>query len=90
MRLPCEQRTRPVLHIVVKFMCAELRHTNRHLEGVWELRIDAGPSYRVYYARSGKQVVLLLCGGDKRTQDADISRACEHWQDWQRRSSDEG
>lgn len=58
-------------------------------DGVWELRIDVGPGYRVYYAMSGKEVVLLLCGGDKRMQDADIGRACDYWQDWQRRNSDE-
>lgn len=55
-------------------------------DGVWELRIDVGPGYRVYYAIAGTRVVLLLCGGDKRTQDADISRACEHWLDWQGRA----
>ena len=54
-------------------------------DGVWELRIDVGPGYRVYYAIAGNQVVLLLCGGDKRTQNADISRACTCWQDWQTR-----
>ena len=58
-------------------------------DGVWELRIDVGPGYRVYYAMAGKQIVLLLCGGDKRTQNADITRACAFWQDWQRRNSDE-
>ena len=36
-----------------------------------------------------REVVLLLWGGDKQTQDADINRACEYWQDWQRRTSDE-
>ncbi len=55
-------------------------------DGVWELRIDVGQGYRVYYAVAGTHVVLLLCGGDKRTQDADINRACEFWADWQRRS----
>lgn len=58
-------------------------------DGVWELRIDVGPGYRVYYALAGKTVVLLLCGGDKRKQNADIDRAYEYWQDWQRRTSDE-
>ena len=53
--------------------------------GVWELRIDVGQGYRVYYAVAGTQVVLLLCGGDKRTQDVDINRACEYWLDWQGR-----
>lgn len=58
-------------------------------DGVWELRIDLGPGYRVYYALSGHRVVLLLCGGDKRTQEADIAKAVIHWQDWQRRADDE-
>ena len=56
-------------------------------EGVWELRIDQGPGYRVYYAMAGAVVVLLLCGGDKGTQDADIERAIGFWKDWQRRSA---
>lgn len=55
-------------------------------EGVFELRIDVGPGYRVYYARSGKTVILLLCGGSKRTQDADIDRACAYWRDWNSRT----
>jgi putative addiction module killer protein len=58
-------------------------------DGVWELRIDVGPGYRVYYATSGKQIVLLLCGGNKRGQARDIDRACGYWRDWQRRASDE-
>lgn len=58
-------------------------------DGVWELRIDVGAGYRVYYAVANKEIFLLLCGGDKRTQDADIDRACGYWQDWQRRASDE-
>jgi putative addiction module killer protein len=58
-------------------------------DGVWELRVDFGPGYRIYYARSGEKVVLLLCGGDKRTQDKDIAKACSYWQDWRRRSENE-
>ena len=50
--------------------------------GVWELRIDYGPGYRVYYAISGKTVVLLLCGGDKRTQSGDMARAKAFWADY--------
>lgn len=57
--------------------------------GVWELRVDVGPGYRVYYAQAGQRIVLLLCGGDKRTQDTDIDRAVSYWQDWQRRNNDE-
>jgi len=54
-------------------------------EGVWELRIDWGPGYRVYYALTGKRVVLLCEGGDKRTQSADIERAINRWREWQAR-----
>lgn len=59
-------------------------------EGVWELRIDWGPGYRVYYARSGRQVILLLLGGDKRKQDADIKTAKEYWNDYQQRTKAQG
>jgi putative addiction module killer protein len=53
--------------------------------GVWELRVDWGPGYRVYYAMAGRQCVLLLCGGDKRKQAGDIQRAVDYWLDYQRR-----
>jgi putative addiction module killer protein len=43
--------------------------------GVSEMRIDYGPGYRVYFTRHGDVVAVLLCGGDKRTQDRDIARA---------------
>lgn len=55
--------------------------------GVWELRIDWGAGYRVYYAIAGKRVILLCEGGDKRTQSADIERAIKRWQEWQQRST---
>jgi len=44
-------------------------------EGVSELRIDYGPGYRVYFTRRGRTVIILLAGGDKRTQAADIKTA---------------
>jgi putative addiction module killer protein len=44
-------------------------------EGVSELRIDYGPRYRVYFKQIGSLLVLLLVGGDKKTQDADIAKA---------------
>jgi putative addiction module killer protein len=44
-------------------------------EGVMEMRISYGPGYRLYYLHRGPQIVILLCGGDKRTQRQDIKRA---------------
>lgn len=56
-------------------------------EGVLELRIDYGPGYRVYYSNLGPTCILLLRGGDKRTQLADIGRAAKHLQDYKQRST---
>jgi len=50
--------------------------------GVSEMRIDHGPGYRVYLTRRGSVVALLLCGGDKRSQAADIRRAIAIAADW--------
>jgi putative addiction module killer protein len=43
--------------------------------GISEMRIDYGPGYRVYFIRRGMQIVVLLCGGDKKSQKADIAHA---------------
>ena len=47
------------------------------VEGVSELKIDVGPGYRVYYARHGDRLLLLLAGGNKSTQSSDIANALE-------------
>lgn len=54
-------------------------------KGVNELRISYGPGYRIYFGRKGDRLVVLLCGGDKRTQQRDIKRAQEYWGDYLRR-----
>jgi putative addiction module killer protein len=46
-------------------------------EGISELRIDYGPGYRVYFKDTGREIIVLLCGGDKRTQSRDIEQAKE-------------
>lgn len=56
-------------------------------DGVIELRVHVGAGYRAYCGRHGKTVVLLLCGGDKRSQVADIKRARELWAEWKRRQA---
>jgi putative addiction module killer protein len=54
-------------------------------DGVWELRVDVGPGYRVYYGKHGRTLVLLPCAGSKRTQVSDIAKAVGYWTDYQRR-----
>lgn len=54
--------------------------------GVWELRVDWGPGYRVYYAIAGNRIILLCDGGHKGTQKQDIQRAIARWNEWQTRS----
>lgn len=56
-------------------------------EGVMELRIDWGPGYRVYFSRLGQVIILLLSGGDKRTQQKDIKRAKAYFEDYKARSA---
>jgi putative addiction module killer protein len=56
--------------------------------GLQELRIDWGPGYRVYFAWIGRQCVLLLGGGDKRRQSADIKTALERLDDYKKRADE--
>jgi putative addiction module killer protein len=48
-------------------------------EGVFELKMDFGPGYRVYFGRDGKTIIILLGGGSKRRQSTDIAAAIERW-----------
>ncbi len=57
-------------------------------EGVMELRIHYGSGCRVYFSLAGSRIVLLLCGGDKKTQDKDILRARQYWTDFQARQNE--
>lgn len=56
-------------------------------EGVSELKVDIGTGYRVYFGRHGQTLVILLCGGDKGSQQTDIAQAKSYWTDWKRRNS---
>ena len=53
-------------------------------EGVLELKIDFGPGYRVYCAEEGPKIILLLIGGDKKTQPRDIKTAKRYWQEYRK------
>ena len=48
---------------------------------IWEMRLDYGPGYRIYYAQDGMTIYILLCGGDKKSQQADIKLAKEIWRE---------
>lgn len=65
-----------------RMILGNLGDTKGLREGVSEMRIDHGPGYRVYFQRRGNRLVLLLAGGDKRTQEADIVRAIEIAKEW--------
>jgi len=51
-------------------------------QGISELRVNYGPGYRVYFQRRGNTIILLLCGGDKRTQDMDVKTAKRLAAEW--------
>ena len=55
--------------------------------GVWEARLMFGSGYRIYYALDGRTLLLLLLGGDKRTQSKDIKQAQKYWNDYDSRGS---
>ncbi len=59
-------------------------------ERISEMKIDLGPGYRVYFGEVGRTIVLLLCGGDKRSQDKDIKAAKRYWADYWRRGHEAG
>ncbi|MDD5222389.1 MAG: type II toxin-antitoxin system RelE/ParE family toxin [bacterium] len=52
--------------------------------GVWELRVSSGPGFRIYYGLEGKKIVVVLAGGDKRSQEKDVKLAKEYWADYLR------
>lgn len=55
--------------------------------GVFELRIDFGPGFRVYFGQEGNRTVILLWGGDKGSQEKDILKAKRHWSDYRSREN---
>ena len=59
-------------------------------DGVFELRLDFGPGYRVYFGRDGKAIIVLLGGGSKRRQSADIAAAIERWKRYKQTKAHNG
>lgn len=53
-------------------------------DGVYEFKIDFGPGYRIYFGQEGTKLIILLCAGEKRTQQKDIRKAHEYWEGYRR------
>lgn len=58
-------------------------------DGVWEARVMFGAGYRIYFAREGRTVLLLLLGGNKSSQQKDIKQAQQYWNDYCARGKDD-
>ncbi|HEY3496976.1 MAG TPA: type II toxin-antitoxin system RelE/ParE family toxin [Polyangiaceae bacterium] len=64
---------------VLRFESGNLGDHKQVGDGVWEARLAFGPGYRIYFGKSGAELVLLLLGGDKGTQRKDIQQAKQYW-----------
>jgi putative addiction module killer protein len=58
-------------------------------QGLWELRLDFGSGYRIYYGQVGSAIILLLCAGDKGSQPRDIEVARGYWRDYESRHTND-
>ena len=85
-KLPDRQARARILVRVQRMAAGNFGDCKPVAESVWESRIDHGPGYRVYYARARKKLLLILAGGDKRKQQAEIETAMEYWKNWNRRN----
>jgi putative addiction module killer protein len=74
---------------VMRFESGNLGDAKPLVDGVWEARLMFGSGYRIYFALEGRTVLLLLLGGDKRTQEKDIRQAQQYWDDYRKRGKDE-
>lgn len=70
---------------IIRIELHDLGDHRRVGDGVSELRIAVGPGYRVYFGKVGTRIIVLLCAGDKGSQERDIAKAKTYWSDHQRR-----
>lgn len=74
---------------VMRFELGNLGDCKPLINGVWEARLMFGAGYRIYFALEGLNILLLLVGGDKRTQDKDIKLAQQYWDEYCSRGDDD-
>jgi putative addiction module killer protein len=74
-----------VIRRILRIEIADFGDYKRLVNGVSELRIDVGPGYRVYFAATGNMQIVLLCAGNKSTQERDIARAKRYLKDYRDR-----
>jgi putative addiction module killer protein len=83
-----DQRGRKAIHTAIDRASSGNFGVHRFCRsGVWELVIDTGPGYRVYYSMIGNTIILLLCAGDKKTQQKDIDRAIGYLQNFRKENN---
>ena len=85
--LPDPRAAARILARLVRVRCGNLCDCKAVGDGVSELRVDYGPGYRVYLGQQGQTLVVLLCGGDKRTQERDIRLAKRYWRQFKENKS---
>lgn len=80
-----DRRAREIIHNRIDRLRLDNLGDSRSLgNGLFEIRIHYGPGYRVYFGQSGKNIILLLCGGNKSTQQQDVNLARKYWLDYRR------
>ena len=78
-----DQRTRKrIQNRIARIVSGNLGDHKSVGDGVFELRLQFGPGYRIYFGEVDNTIILLLCGGDKSSQDSDIERAKVYWQEY--------
>jgi putative addiction module killer protein len=81
-----ESKTKSIIDLNIRKLCQGIYGNVRSIgDGIFELKIHFGPGYRIYYTQDGKNLILLLNGGDKGTQQRDILKAKEYAADYWRR-----
>ena len=84
MKLRDQHARKIILAQIDRLEMGNTSHCKSLSGGLHELRIRYGPGYRVYFGNTGEHIILLLCGGNKTSQQRDIKRARLYWRDYRR------